>query len=72
MKRHQHAWRDVERTFQVRGHSLGYPDGWTETTQWVLQWCENCGRYKQTKIRGESRSGPPPVRTPVHKMFTEE
>ena len=72
MKRHDHAWRDVERTIQMRLHRTGYFEEWMETAQWILQWCEGCGRYKQTKIHGASQSGPAPLRTPVPKAFREE
>lgn len=68
-KRHQHRWRDVERTYTLR-----YANTFREVreTQWILQWCETCGKYKQTKIQGSSRIGPPPLRTPVPEAFLKE
>lgn len=58
-KRHRHCWRDVERTHDIHVN-LG-----PHETQWILQWCETCGKYKQTKIKGSTLQGPPPLRTPV-------
>ena len=69
--KHQHAWRDVERTIQGKPRGQLY-DKWVETTQWVLQWCESCGDYRQTKIKGASQAGPAPLRSPVPETFLKE
>jgi hypothetical protein len=73
-RRHHHAWRDVERTYQSKAHYQGLAGvlAWCEVTQWILQWCESCGHYRQIRIKGDSRLGPPPLRTPVSSVFLEE
>ena len=71
-QRHQHAWRDVERTIEERltMAETGHP--WVQPIQYILQWCESCGQYRQIKIKGASQSGPAPLRSPVPDIFLRE
>lgn len=65
-RRHQHAWKDVERTYGTDWVGYFLP------VQWILQWCEMCGDYRQKKLKGTSPSGSAPLRTPVPRVFREE
>lgn len=65
-KRHQHRWKDVERTYDWEG------DWWAaHQVQYIVQWCETGGHYRQVKLKGSSGSGPPPLRTPVPSAFED-
>ncbi len=70
--RHEHIWRDVERTIEMHPRLAVYGEIWVKTTQWIIQWCEACGRYRQFKMKGASQSGPAPLRSPVPSVFLDE
>ena len=65
LKRHQHYWKDVERTLDWTGDVISRSHGVYHTIQYLLQWCESCGSYRQVRVKGESLCGPPPLRTPA-------